>query len=43
MMAGSGVTGDYRITLPALLYVTAGHVEHHLAILGERYAPLLED
>jgi len=43
MISGSGVTGDYRITVPALLYVIAGHFEHHLYILEERYAPLLQD
>lgn len=41
MLSQSGITSDYRITVPALLYVTIGHVEHHLDILEERYAPIL--
>ncbi len=41
MLSQSGITSDYRITVPALLYVTVGHVEHHLGILEERYAPML--
>lgn len=32
-----GVAGESPITVRALLYVAAGHVMHHLAILKERY------
>jgi DinB superfamily len=33
----SGIASDNRFTVRALAYIVAGHVDHHLAILGERY------
>ena len=33
-----GVASNHPITVRALAYVAAGHVEHHLTILRERYA-----
>jgi hypothetical protein len=32
-----GVASGHSITARALLYIIAGHVEHHFRILGERY------
>ena len=32
-----GTAGDHVISARALVYIILGHVEHHLAILGERY------
>jgi DinB superfamily len=34
----TGVASDNPFTVRALAYITAGHVEHHLAILRERYS-----
>ena len=34
----SGIATDHRFTVNALAYMTAGHLNHHLAILRERYA-----
>jgi hypothetical protein len=31
------VANQHAITGTALLYVILGHVEHHLAMLGDRY------
>jgi uncharacterized damage-inducible protein DinB len=33
----SGIASDNSVTVRALAYIVAGHVSHHLAILGERY------
>jgi hypothetical protein len=33
----SGVASGSRVTVRALAYITAGHVNHHVAILRERY------
>jgi DinB superfamily len=33
----SGIASDNRFTVHALAYIVAGHVDHHLAILRERY------
>lgn len=33
----AGVAGGSRITVRALAYLAAGHVDHHLAIVRERY------
>lgn len=33
----SGIASDNRVTVRALGYIIAGHLTHHLAILGERY------
>jgi hypothetical protein len=35
--ARSGVANDKSITVRALAYVMAGHVRHHVRVLGERY------
>jgi hypothetical protein len=32
-----GIASDNPVTVRALAYITAGHVEHHLRILRERY------
>lgn len=32
-----GLASGYHVTVNALLYIIAGHVEHHLSILKERY------
>ena len=32
-----GIASDNPFTVRALAYIAAGHVEHHLAILRERY------
>jgi DinB family protein len=32
-----GIASDNPVTVRALAYITAGHVEHHAAILRERY------
>jgi hypothetical protein len=32
-----GVASDFRVTVRALAFILAGHVEHHLVILQERY------
>lgn len=34
---GRGTANNHAFSARALLYVTLGHVEHHLAILAERY------
>ncbi len=33
----TGVASDNRFTVRALAYIIAGHVDHHVAILRERY------
>ena len=33
-----GRANDRVVTTGALVYIMLGHVEHHLAVLGERYA-----
>ncbi len=33
----SGIASDNKVTVRALAYIIAGHVEHHLGILRERY------
>jgi DinB superfamily len=33
----SGIASDNRFTVRALAYIIAGHVEHHLTVLRERY------
>ena len=33
----AGIASDNRVTVRALAYIIAGHVEHHLRILKERY------
>lgn len=35
--SGSGVASDKPFTVRALAYIAAGHVDHHVAILRERY------
>lgn len=37
-----GVASDTDLSVRALIFLTAGHVEHHLKVLRERYLPLLE-
>ena len=32
-----GLASNNRVTVNALLYIIAGHVQHHLTILNERY------
>jgi len=32
-----GRANDLPVTTTALVYITLGHVEHHLAILADRY------
>ena len=33
----TGIASDNRFTVRAMAFITAGHVEHHLKILRERY------
>lgn len=33
----TGTANDVRISVRALIYIMAGHIEHHLGILKERY------
>jgi hypothetical protein len=33
----SGIASDNRFTVHALAYIIAGHLQHHIAVLGERY------
>jgi hypothetical protein len=33
----TGIAGDKSFTVRSLAYIVAGHVDHHLAILRERY------
>ena len=33
----AGIASDNRVTVRALAYIIAGHMEHHLVILKERY------
>lgn len=33
----SGTASDYRFSVRALVWICAGHVEHHLRLLKERY------
>ena len=35
--ARSGIASDNRVSVRAVAYIIAGHVEHHNAILRERY------
>lgn len=35
--ARTGIANDNRFTVRALAYILAGHVEHHMKILRERY------
>lgn len=39
----AGIASDNRVTVRALAYIIAGHVEHHLRILRERYLTATED
>lgn len=32
-----GIASDNRVTVRALAYIAAGHVDHHIAIVKERY------
>lgn len=34
----AGIAGDHRVTTRALAFMTAGHLEHHLKIMRERYS-----
>jgi len=34
----AGEASDARVTVRALVWITAGHLRHHLRVLGERYA-----
>ena len=36
--ARSGIASDNRFTVRALAFIVAGHVEHHLRIVRERYS-----
>lgn len=36
-LSHSAVASGHSITLRALIYILAGHAEHHLAVLRERY------
>jgi hypothetical protein len=33
----SGIASDNKFTVRAMAFITAGHLEHHLKILRERY------
>jgi len=33
-----GRANDHLVTARALVYIILGHVEHHLAVLSDRYA-----
>lgn len=37
----SGIASGNPFSVRALAYITAGHVEHHLRILRERYLPMM--
>jgi uncharacterized damage-inducible protein DinB len=37
MLKQKGVASNYEVTVLALLFIIAGHEEHHLKILRERY------
>ena len=37
-----GTAGDAVISARALIYIMAGHVEHHMACLHEKYLPALK-
>ncbi len=37
MMTRSGVASGQRVTVRSLIYIIAGHVNHHLRIIDERY------
>jgi uncharacterized damage-inducible protein DinB len=37
MISQAGIVNDKRITVLALLFIIAGHQEHHLKIIRERY------
>ena len=37
----SGIASDCKLSVRALMFLTAGHVTHHLRILRERYLTLL--
>jgi hypothetical protein len=36
-LAASGIASDRKITVRAIVYVIAGHISHHTAIIKERY------
>lgn len=37
----TGIASDNPFSVRAIAYITAGHVEHHLRILRERYIPMM--
>jgi hypothetical protein len=37
MISQAGIVNDKRVTVLALLFIIAGHQEHHLKIIIERY------
>ncbi|HSR18798.1 MAG TPA: hypothetical protein VLM39_11970, partial [Ignavibacteriaceae bacterium] len=37
MAAQDGIVNDKRVTVLALLFIIAGHQEHHIQIIKERY------
>lgn len=37
MLLRRGKASDYTISVRAIIYITAGHLEHHLNIIKERY------
>lgn len=41
MIAQYGIVNDKRVTVLALLFIIAGHQEHHLKIIKERYLTTL--
>jgi hypothetical protein len=36
-VARRGTANNMSVTVRALIYITAGHVEHHLGVLRDRY------
>jgi len=42
MIARHGIVNNKRVTVLALLFIIAGHQEHHLNIIKERYLSMLK-
>lgn len=39
----TGTANGFRYSVRAIAFVIAGHLEHHLRVIGERYLPNLSD
>jgi len=41
VLSRSGVASETRLTVRSIIYLIAGHADHHMEVLRERYLPQL--